>query len=174
MPAQTSQESRPVVSDLVERSSTAFTTLVRGFFTDFLGRSPVDGEEQGWVRQLLQGRTEEQVLSTFLSTPEFHVRARTLVPACPPDEAFVQALYQLLLERSATSTEASSWLGALPRLGREGIARFLLISSEYRQRQVEKLFRRHAHREGSPDEVAAWVGSPFGLGMIRRYFQGNY
>jgi hypothetical protein len=160
-------ESRLLVADLVQRSTEAFTRLVQGFYRLVLGRLPADGEEQGWVDLLLSGKTEEEVLSGFLGTAEFAARADTLAAAGTSDERFVQAAYRLLLLREPTDAELAGWLGALPSLGRTGVASFLLRSVEYRGLQITSFHAEVAGRPATEAEVADWAASPFDLLTIR-------
>jgi hypothetical protein len=161
------------VADLIQRSTDAFTRLVQKFYQFFLGRDAKPGEEQGWVAALQGGQTQEQVLAAFLSTPEFASRANTLISTGTPDERYLQALYQVLLQRPATDTELSSWLSALPSLERRGVALVLLGSTEYRSLQVATLYSTLLGRAASPEEVAAWASSPFDLLTIQGYLQSR-
>jgi hypothetical protein len=166
-------DTRLLVADLIQRSTEAFTRLVQAFYVHFLGRAAAAGEEAGWVGMLLSGQTEEQVLSAFLSTAEFYTRAGGLVPAGTADERFVRALYDLLLQRPATDGEVGGWLGALPALGRGGVAAALLASAEYRSRRVEGYYRDLLGRPAGAAEVASWADSPFDLLTIRLFFEGH-
>jgi hypothetical protein len=166
-------DTRLLVADLVQRSTEAFTCLVQAFYAHLLGRAAAAGEAGGWVSMLLNGQTEEQVLSAFLSTAEFYTRAGALVPAGTGDERFIRALYDLLLQRPASDAEVSGWLGALPGLGRGGVASALLASVEYRSRRVEALYQDLLGRPAAPAEAASWAGSPFDLLTIRLLFENH-
>jgi hypothetical protein len=168
--AQTVGDARLQVAQVIQESAEAFTQVVRSFYARFLGREPVNAEEQGWVQMLLNGQTEEQVLSAFLMAAEFGRRATGLVGTGTPDERFVQALYLLLLLRAATDDEVSAWLNGLPSLGRRGVAVALLQSAEYRKLQLRSLYREHLEREGDAAEVDAWAASPFDLLTLRGLF----
>src|SRR5262249_37718585 len=53
--------------------------LVKSWYVAFLGRQAQGGEEQGWVKLLRSGQSEEQVLSQMLGDPtnnEFYKRAQ--------------------------------------------------------------------------------------------------
>jgi hypothetical protein len=169
-PVAAPAESHMAVADLVQRSADAFTRLVQGFYRLFLNRLPAGGEEQGWVQLLLAGKTEEEVLSSFLSTAEFGERAAALGAGGSADERYLQALYGLLLQRPATEAEVSAWLGALPSLGRAGVASFLLRSVEFRSRAVAALSQDLLGRPATEAEVADWANSPFDVGTIRNFF----
>jgi hypothetical protein len=164
---QAAADPRFQVAEVVKEAAVEVTRLVRGFYERFLGRAALNGEEQGWVSMLLGGQTEEQVLSAVLSTEEFGRRASALIASVTPDEAFIQALYALVLLRAATDEELTSWLTALPTLSRRGVAYSVLRSVEYRKAQVEAYYRELSQREGDADEVAAWAATPFDLRKIR-------
>jgi hypothetical protein len=159
------------VAALVQQSAEALTRLVREFYVLFLGRSAKPGEEQGWVGALLAGQTQEQVLSAFLSNPEFYQRASTLIQSGTPDEKFIRALYKVLLQRSASDTEVSSWLNALPTLGQQGVVSYLVASNEFRAMQVEGFYRELFHGDGSATEVMQWASAPFDLLTIRKFLE---
>jgi hypothetical protein len=168
--AQTAGDARLQVAQVIQESAEAFTQMVRSFYARFLAREPVNGEEQGWVQMLLNGQTEEQVLSAFLTAAEFSRRATGLIGTGTPDERFVQALYLLLLLRAATDDEVSAWLNGLPALGRRGVAVALLQSAEYRRLQLQSLYQELLHREGDAAVVDAWTATPFDLLTLRGLF----
>jgi hypothetical protein len=170
---QAATDVRLQVAEVVREAAVEATRLVRGFYERFLGRAAAGGEEQGWVSMLLGGQTEEQVLSAFLSTEEFGRRASALVGSLTADEAFVQALYVLLLLRAAADEEVASWLTALPTQGRRGVAFSLLRSVEYRRRQVESYYRELLQRDADDDEAADWAATPFDLRRIRELLRSR-
>jgi hypothetical protein len=170
---QSPSDTRLLVADLIQRSTEALTRLVQGFYVYFLGRAAAAEEEAGWVGMLLNGQTEEQVLSAFLSTAEFYTRAGTLVPAGTGDERFIRTLYELLLQRPASDAEVAGWLGALPGLGRGGVASALLASQDYRSRRIEGYYQEFVGRPAGATEVASWAGSPFDLLTIRLFFESH-
>jgi hypothetical protein len=167
--AATPAEAPVLVADLIQRSAEAFTRLAQDFYRLFLGRSPADGEEQGWVQMFLSGLTAEDVLSNFLGTPEFAARAAALHPNGSADEGYVRSLFDLLLHRDPTEDELAGWLASLPALGRPGVASFLLRSEEYRGLVVSGYYQAVAGRPATPAEAAAWAASPFALLAIRAF-----
>ncbi len=95
----------------IDQSPEARTDFMRHLYQRFLGRNPQNGEEQGWGNALAS-ETEEQVLAQFLASAEFYNLAQNLVSSGTPDERFIQAMYQLVLNRQASSTEVT--LGGRP------------------------------------------------------------
>jgi hypothetical protein len=146
-------------------SPEALTHAVDGFYVKFLGRQAVGGEEAGWVAALQNGATEEQVMAGILSSPEFAARANALIGGANADANYIQALYQLLLHRTASTAEVNVWLGALPN-GRAAVALGFLGSAEYRGDVVTQLYGTLLDRPMAPAaaEVAAWVN--FGLDLL--------
>src|SRR5207302_855887 len=100
----------------------------RSWYVAFLGRAADGIEEQGFVNLLLAGQTDEQVLSLILGSAEFYDRAQALSSSGTADERYVQALYQLLLNRTGGAVEVAGWVGALPQNGRPAVALAFLQS----------------------------------------------
>jgi len=155
----------------IEDSLEARTNLVKNLYLHYLGRAAVNGEEQGWVRLLMNGETEEQVIAGLLSSSEFYARAQTMVSSGTPDQRFVQALYLVVLNRSATSAEVSFWVGRLPTLGRFGVALGFLESAEFRDAVITAYYVELLQRPPDSLGLAAWQGSGKGLGQIRLNFE---
>lgn len=166
-------DAQMLLADLTQRLTEVATRLVQSFYLHFLGRAATAGEAGGWAGMLLGGQTEEQVLSAFLSTAEFYRHAAGLRPTGTADERFIHGLYTLLLGRPADDAELGAWLGALPTLGRGGVASAVLGSAEFRGRRVEAHFQDLLQRPPSPAELAGWVNSPFDLGTIRALLEAN-
>src|SRR5262249_25420552 len=144
----------------ISHSPEALTYAVDGFYVKFLDRAAVGGEEAVWVAALEHGATEEQVIATILSSPEFAAHANALIGGANPDANYIQALYQLLLHRTASTAEVNVWLGALPK-GRAAEALAILGSQEYRTDVVTDLYGTLLDRPTMPTgaDVAAWVNS---------------
>jgi hypothetical protein len=155
----------------IENSPEAFTVLVKNLYLHYLGRAAVNGEEQGWVGLMLHGESQEQVLAGILSSAEFYSRAQTLVTSGTPDERFVQALYQVLLNRAATAAEVSTWVSLLPTVGRFGVALGFLESNEFRTGMITAFYTNFLLRPPDPLGLAAWVGSGQSLDQIREGFE---
>jgi hypothetical protein len=157
-PGLNPQQARGLVAGGVAHSLEARDHLVRGWYVAFLGRQPVGGEEAGAVNLLLTGHSEEQVLSGILASPEFYARAQTLIPSGTADERYVQALYQLLLNRAGDAAGVAAGVAALPAAGRQGLALALLKSQEFRTDQFEGYYNAWLHR---PDDPAGLINAVF-------------
>lgn len=156
----------------IEGSFEARDHLVKSWFQTYLGRSAFGGEELPFV-DLLGVTSEEYTLSTILGSSEFYARAQTLVPSGTGDERFIQALFNLLLNRSADPTEVAGWASSLPGLGRQGVALALLQSTEFRAVQVEGYFNALLHRPADPSEVNPFVTSGLDIRTIRFVFESS-
>jgi hypothetical protein len=157
----------PAVVAGIEGSPGPRDRLVQGWYQTFLGRPANGVEEQGFVSLLLNGASEEQVLSILLGSQEFFDHAQALVASGTADERFVKALYQLLLGRPGSSDEVTGWIAVLPQMGRQGVALSFLSSPEYRSDIVGGYYRERLHRSFNQTEVDAWVFSNLDLFHIR-------
>ncbi len=151
-------DAQAAIATGIEESFEGRDHLVKGWYETFLGRAAGGGEELGWVSQLMSGTTEEQVLSQILASTEFYGRAQTLSGAGTADQRFVQALYPLLLGRTASDAEVMSWVATLPQQGRLGVALGFLTSGEYRTDLVQSDYGVLLHRSPDPQGLAFWVG----------------
>jgi endoglucanase Acf2 len=171
----------------IMRSTEAWKRVVDASYLRFLGRAADGGEEMGWVNALSSGAlTEEQVIADIFASPEFANHASTLFPGAPPDTAFIDALYTLLLNHPADAAGSADWLHALPSLGRAGVANAFEGSAEYRGGAVrtfygdptltpfpyQPFFVDLMHRSAPPSsgEVSGWVN--FGLDLVS--IQGGF
>jgi hypothetical protein len=157
----------------IEQSLEARTDLVEEFYLRYLGRAAVNGEEHGWVQLLMQGEMEEKVIAGILSSSEFYTRAQTLVSSGTPDQRYVQALYQLLLNRSPSASEVNSWVSQLPVLGRSGVALGFLDSSEFRTAAITGYYVEFLQRLPEAPGLAGWLGSGLSLEQIRLGFESS-
>jgi hypothetical protein len=132
--------------------------------------------EQGFVNLLHAGQTEEQALSFLLGSAEFFNRAQTLVASGTPQERFVQALYLLLLDRTAAPNEVAGWVNALPVLGRQGVAQGFLMSREFRTYQFEGFYNALLHRPSAAGDqpfISGLVVSSTDFRTARILFEGS-
>jgi hypothetical protein len=187
---------RAVVADAIITSGEGLTRVVDGFYVKLLGRAASGGEASGWVSALMRGATEEQVITAIVSGPEFASHANVLIGGTNPDANFVQALYQVLLGRTGSSSEVAAWVGALGSLGRPGVATVFLSLQEFRGDVVEQLYGPTAaptgsvvslfpnlmHRPTAPSvaEVNGWVNTSLsilgieeGLAASDEFFAGS-
>jgi hypothetical protein len=145
---------RGAVASGILRSPGARAYLVDHWFLNYLGRAPAPGEDAGWVNLLLQGQTEEQVLTTFFVTYFGNLG---------PD-AFVTTAYQLLMGRPPTDSERMSAVnGLLPSVGYGGLITTLVQGSQFRTVQVTNAYLLYLHRLPTTAELNAAVNSGWDL-----------
>jgi CSLREA domain-containing protein len=155
-----------VAADIIH-SLEARTHLVDGWYPTYLGRKAQNGEEQGWVKLLQQGQTEEQVLSAILGSPEFFSHAQALIVSGTPQERFVGALYQLLLHRTASTSEVAAWVNLFPQLGQQGVALGFLTSTEFRIALITSYYSTLLHRGPDVDGLVFWAVSGLDVDTVR-------
>ncbi len=165
------------VASSIEGSSEGQTRLVKAWYVAYLGRPAAGGEEQGWVSLLQAGQTEEQVLSQILGTGEFFNRAQVLIPSGPGSGSasgrFVQALYQLLLDRPGSQSELDGWINQIPGIGWQGVALGLLGSTEFRSNQFEGYYDVLLHRPSDASGLNGWVFSNMDMRSVRLGFEAG-
>ncbi len=164
------------VANAIERSTEARTRLVRSCYVKYLGRNAANGEEQGWVRILQGGATEEQVLSGIVGSDEYANRANASGSLPSRDANVIQALFQQFLNRTAGASEVDNFVrNILPAVGRNGAVLIVLTSAEYRANVVRSYYAQILQRPASPApaEVHSWVVSGLDCATIRIGFEGS-
>ena len=148
--------------------------LVGTWYQLYLGRAAVNGEEMFWADKLRQGQTEESVLSQILGEPtnhEFYSRAQTLEASGTADERFVQALYQVLLFRTASTTEVNFQVNALAQESRQGLVSAFLQSREFRTDLFETYYEDLLHRPADQTGLSVFVSSSSDVTQVRAMFE---
>jgi hypothetical protein len=149
----------------IDASAEARIREVDSWYSAFLNRQAQNGEEQGWVNQLLQGTKESDVLAQILASPEFGSNMS--------DQKFVQTLYQDLLNRGAGSTEVQGWMTVIQAGGRAAAAGGILDSSEFRAAAVATFYVDVLGRPPDPAGIASWVNSNMTLPQLRAAFDAS-
>ena len=113
---------------------------------------------------LVSGHTEEEVLSSILSSLEYN-----RLHFSRDNSMFVESLYNSLLGRSAEASALNYWVHvALPLVGRWGVAYLMMNSYEFRQRNVVAVFRDRLNgRVPTGADLAADVFSQSDLLAVR-------
>jgi hypothetical protein len=163
-----------VAAQGIENSLEGRDNLVRGWYRTYLGRTADGVEEQGWVAALLAGSSEETVLGGILGGPEFYAHAQTLVNSGSPQERFVQALYVLLLNRTADAGEVASHVAGLS-VGQTQtqMATSFLGGPEFRTDLVAQYYSALLHRTASAEEINGWAASSLSDDTIRLMFESS-
>jgi len=165
-----------VVANDINHSPEALKRIVDGWYLSYLGRSPHNGEEQGWITLLERGSTEESVLSGILASQEFYSRQAALNSSASSNQAYIESLYTLLLGRTPSATELASWLTRLPSVGRAGVAEGFVLSSEFRQNTVYADYSNILHRSLLPSltEISIWANSGLSLLDVSIGIESSY
>lgn len=166
---------RDGVAHFIERSPEARTRLVRTWYVTYLGRQAGNGEEHFWVQTLVNGATDEQVLTAILSSDEYLNRAASLYDEGSREADFMQGLYRQLLGRTAVAAEINLWVPHIATLGRHGIVNIFISSAEYRGRLLYNYYVDILGRKQWPTqaEVSAWAYSRIDLATIRVIFKAS-
>lgn len=159
----------------IEQSVEARSRLVRSWYTTYLGRAAGDGEVRFWVNGLLHGAREEDIVSGIIGSEEYRSHAASQKNPGAPDTAFVSALYQQLLNRTASAQEISGWLQAVRQAGRAAVALGFLQSTEYRSNVVQGFYIGLLKRSAGPalSEIAFWAASRLPLSQLRQAFEAS-
>jgi hypothetical protein len=155
-----------VVASAIARSAEGSAALVNGLYHRYLGRDADAAGLAGFVSFLQNGGSLENVSQAILASSEYQSHFQT-------DPDFVQSLFQNLMHRTASPAEVSTWVAALPQLGRAGVAQQFLLSQEFRDWEVGDDFAQLLHRAPSTAELNAWVGSGIDLLTIDTLFAGS-
>jgi uncharacterized protein YkwD len=163
------------VAEGIAHSPEARMHLVKGWYKTYLGRTASNAEAAIWANAMMAGASEEETLDNILSSAEFYNRAQRLVRSGTPDQRYLEALYSVLLHRTASSQDLTAWAGAMPSLGRAGVALEFIDSFEYRADAVAADYVNLLHRRRPPTaaEVAPWAQSPLNLTEIRVEIEGS-
>ncbi len=153
----------------IEESAEGRDHLVRGWYQRYLGRDADGREEQGWVRLLEAGESEEQVLSGILNSQEFLARAQQLFNSGNAGENFVRALYDLLLDRDSSGDEIQGWINAVSGEGREWVALAILGSQEFREDALEGFYTTILRRDAD-DAIHGMAAAHADLHHLREGF----
>ncbi|HBI43132.1 MAG TPA: hypothetical protein DDY78_09800 [Planctomycetales bacterium] len=163
-----------VVEQGIENSAEGRDNLVKGWYRSYLGRTADGVEEQSHVAGLLAGFSEETILGGILGSPEFFLHAQTLTNSGSPPERFVQALYKLLLNRTADAGEITGHVAELRGGQTEAqVAENFLLGLEFRTDLVALYYSTLLHRTASADEINGWAASGMSDYTIRLMFESS-
>jgi hypothetical protein len=124
---------------------------VRDDFLAILGRPAGDGGAGYWMNQILAGRTAANVKVALYASDEYYARAGG-TPA-----GFATAIFTAFRGRPPTPAQVATWVDAVRRTGRAGVATAFLQSLQGRQQRVAALFRAILHREPAPIDLDHWA-----------------
>ena len=157
----------------IEESLEGREFLVKGWYRQYLGREASEAEAQAWANDMLDGMTEEQGLQGILGSQEFFEHAQSLFNSGDANQNFIQALYQVLLNRGAGSDEVNGWMQAMSGQDRREVALDFVLSSEFRFDVASSLYDNLLHRGASHAEMNGWAFSGSNLLHMREAFLGS-
>jgi hypothetical protein len=119
-------------------------------YEKYLRREASASEVQNDVNALMQGTTYEQLVETFVSSPEYQQYVGSDL-----NQAYVAQLYQNLLGRAADSGGLASFTALLDSgsATRQQVVQTFLTSAEYRTDVVNGLYQKYLHRAPDPTEL---------------------
>jgi uncharacterized delta-60 repeat protein len=129
------------------------TRVVESLYSTYLGRPADPFGLSSFVTALGSGTTIEQVKAAILSSPEFYDRSGGT------NSAFVQAVYEAVLDRPADPMGLADWLADLRAgMSRNAIGRLILTSQEAEQDLVQGYYAEFLNRSADPTGLSDWVG----------------
>src|SRR5262249_41502546 len=168
---------RLIVANAIEHSQEARIRLVQGWYLTYLNRPADNAGLNALVGLLLQGFTEESVLTFIFGSQEYFLKApaRLGFASSPPSDAiFVQALYKDLLSHNPGVSEVNTWVSFIPSMGRPGVASLFLRSAEHRIRVIKGYYIDLLQQPNVANDgfsANAWNQTGLDLGTIRAYFE---
>ncbi|MGK2928838.1 MAG: DUF4214 domain-containing protein [Acidimicrobiales bacterium] len=134
---------------------------VDDLYRTVLGRTAEPVGRAHWVDQIAAGLQLEEVAARFFGSAEYYARVGASEPA------FVDALYEALLGRTADTGGRSHWLGHLRRgMTRHQLARSFYASTESRRDRVAAAYREVLSRAPDPAGHRHWADRLLGLGEV--------
>ncbi len=124
------------------------TQFVTAEYAHLLDRAPDPGGLDFWVNALARGMHTSDLDKGFVTSPEF-------VNKYPGRVAYVNALYQKLLNRQGEPSGVAGWSN--PAFSIQQIADGFIQSSEARQKHTIAAYRRYLQREPDPGGLNYWA-----------------
>ncbi|KHQ53947.1 DUF4214 domain-containing protein [Mameliella alba] len=133
--------------DQVTGASTTYAGMAFRLYQATLARAPDANGYGYWTEQLANGANYFNVIAGFVQSPEFQATYGNLT-----DEAFVEMLYQNVLNRASDAAGKAVWMGYLEDgQSREFVVSHFAESPEFKQMMEAEL--AHWTRALGPDDV---------------------
>ncbi|OWV45103.1 hypothetical protein CDZ97_06010 [Mameliella alba] len=133
--------------DQVTGASTTYAGMAFRLYQATLARAPDANGYAYWTEQLANGANYFNVIAGFVQSPEFQATYGNLT-----DEAFVEMLYQNVLNRASDAAGKAVWMGYLEDgQSREFVVSHFAESPEFKQMMEAELARWT--RALGPDDV---------------------
>lgn len=142
--------------------------IVNNLYIQLLGRPADSMGLSFWSSMIQNGGTLEQVETGILTSPEFLARAN--------GSNYVQDLYLVLLNRTASADELAYWNGVLSgQNGAANVAMGILTSTEYRMDFAQSIYEQDLHRSASSSELSGWANATASLQqLIQQFMAGDF
>ena len=137
----------------IEASREYLTRVVDNLYTTLLGRAADPGGEAGFVTDLANGMTLEQVKAVILGSPEYFQKHGN------DNTAWVQAVYEAVLNRPIDPAGQSGWTNALTYLDRTTVAALILTSPESQQDLIQSAYQQYLRRPADSSGLAGWLAN---------------
>jgi hypothetical protein len=125
---------------------------VDSYYANYLNRTPDPAGRTGWIQGFLNGASETLVQTGFLTSAEYTQTHES-------NSAFVEGLYQDVLDRPEDAGGAALWITALNNneVTRAFAATNFLTSAEEDRRIVDSFYEGFLGREPDPAGQELWV-----------------
>jgi hypothetical protein len=152
------QTQRLALATNFDTSTEYQTVLVATLFSTYLRRSPSAAETSARVAQLAAGTTDEQLISTLVSSQEYYQNPKL---GNSDNSTWLNQAYRDILGRNRDTAGSQSFLNGLNNgsLTRSQVADALLSSTEYRQRLISQFFGSYLGRTPAAAEVNNYLSA---------------
>jgi hypothetical protein len=138
----------------IEDSEEYLKDQVTLMYNRYLKRNPDTDGEQHWLNSLLAGGTLEGVAEGLTSSQEYFVLHGGT------NQGFITALYQDVLNRSASNAEIAGWESVLDNgISRLNVSTGFLTSQEYRTDLVQADYMTFLLRQADTGGLSSWVNA---------------
>lgn len=141
------------VSNAITGSVEYRSGLIRHAYSEYLHRVPAQAEVDGWLAAFSRGLTPQQLEAGFAASDEFYNSNGSA-------DAWVAALYRLVLDREAQPFEVASWVGAMQQgLSRYQVALGFELSREHLTTVLDGLYQQLLGRSLDPTGREGWIAA---------------
>ncbi|HMJ76793.1 MAG TPA: DUF4214 domain-containing protein, partial [Iamia sp.] len=145
--------SRGVIAKELARSREWTASVVTDLYQHILDREPDFAGLEYWIGRLRGGDRVASVAVSIYGSPEYYAEVGGT------SGAYVDALYQSVLGRTAEAGGRAYWIDRLDRgTSRWVVARSVFLSAEARGRRVDALYLTLLGRPASAADRAYWAG----------------
>jgi hypothetical protein len=169
--SQAEQQARVSSANLIDHSPEYYSNLVfnastnTGYYETYLRRAANSGEESFWINQLQSGMTDETMIASLVGSPEYYNDPKVITTDVPngtdgTDATWVKAIFNDLLNRSVTSSEAMYFQGELSNgKSRLAVALEILGTTEYKTNLVNSFYQKYLGRSADQGGLSYFVNA---------------